>query len=252
VSDFDHLVDEASRAPIEGWDFSWLDGRAIEERPTWHYFDRVAERVVDAGSLLELQAGTGAMISKLPGLPLRSVATEGYPPSLAVAASRLAAARVGLVAVSQTDAQLPLRASSFELVISRHPVQVVWPEIARVLLPGGTYFAQHVGPHSLRSLSEFFLGPLPKTSGRDPGVERAAAESAGLVVLQQRTERPRTAFFDIGAVVYLLRLVPWIVPGFTVDQYRQRLLKLHELIEQHGAFETTASRTLIEAVRLQP
>jgi len=28
-------------------------------------------------------------------------------------------------------------------------------------------------------------------------------------------EHPRTAFFDIGAVVYFLRPVPWIVPGFT-------------------------------------
>jgi hypothetical protein len=31
---FEELVDAAVAAPIEGWDFSWLEGRAIEERPS--------------------------------------------------------------------------------------------------------------------------------------------------------------------------------------------------------------------------
>jgi hypothetical protein len=35
VTDFDQLVAEAAQVAIEGWDFGWLDGRAIEERPTW-------------------------------------------------------------------------------------------------------------------------------------------------------------------------------------------------------------------------
>ncbi len=65
----------------------------------------------------------------------------------------------------------------------------------------------------------------------------------------QRVERPGTVFYDIGAVVYFLRLVPWIVPGFTVVGYREPLRELHDLIERTGAFETTASRTLVEATR---
>jgi hypothetical protein len=62
-------------------------------------------------------------------------------------------------------------------------------------------------------------------------------------------EHPRTAFHDIGAVVYFLRLVPWIVPGFTVARHRDPLRALHQLIQSHGAFETTASRTLVEATK---
>ncbi|MGH3967715.1 MAG: SAM-dependent methyltransferase, partial [Mycobacterium sp.] len=30
---FDELVAQAAAAPVHGWDFSWLDGRATEERP---------------------------------------------------------------------------------------------------------------------------------------------------------------------------------------------------------------------------
>ena len=62
VSDFDDLVEKAEQVPIEGWDFGWLDGRAVEDRPTWRYFDRVAERAADVSTLLEVQAGVGSMI----------------------------------------------------------------------------------------------------------------------------------------------------------------------------------------------
>ena len=71
------------------------------------------------------------------------------------------------------------------------------------------------------------MGPLPDSSTRDPGVEERAAKSAGLVMQSMDVEQPRTAFYDIGAVVYFLRLVPWIVPGFTVPKYRDALRELH-------------------------
>ena len=93
------------------------------------------------------------------------------------------------------------------------------------------------------------MGPLPDASNRDTEVERRAAEAAGLVVQSMRLEHPRSAFLDIGAVVYFLRLVPWIVPGCTVPKYRDALHALHEIIERHGAFETRASRTLIETTK---
>jgi hypothetical protein len=117
------------------------------------------------------------------------------------------------------------------------------------LQPTGSYFAQHVGPHSLRSLSEIFMGPLPQSSKRDPDIERRAAVEAGLTVRTLMMEHPRTVFFDIGAVVYFLRLVPWIVPDFTVGKYRDALRRLHHAIERSGRFETTASRMLIEATK---
>jgi hypothetical protein len=101
----------------------------------------------------------------------------------------------------------------------------------------------------LRELSEFMMGPLPDGSKRDPELARRAAEDAGLSVEDLRLERPRTAFYDVGAVVYFLRLVVWIVPGFTVEHYRERLRELHEVIRREGAFETHASRFLIEAIK---
>ncbi|HEX3004112.1 MAG TPA: class I SAM-dependent methyltransferase [Angustibacter sp.] len=156
---FDALVEEAERVPIRGWDFRWLSGRASEERPSWRYFDRVVERASPVSTLLELQAGAGGMIGNLPELPGLSVATEGFPPSVAVAGPRLRERGAHLVVTAPEPSGLPFAGGTFELVISRHPVEVWWDEIARVLRPGGTYFAQHVGPYSLRALSEFLMGP---------------------------------------------------------------------------------------------
>ena len=252
VTTFDDLVADAEGVPIGGWDFSWLDGRATEDRPTWRFFDLVAERAAKVATLLDVQAGTGSMIGRLPSVPDLAVATEGFPDSVAVATSVLPARGVHLVVTSQTRPGLPFAASAFELVVSRHPIEVWWSEISRVLRPGGTYLAQHVGPHSLQSLSEVLMGPLPDAEKRDPDVERRAAEAAGLRVAAMRVERPRTVFYDIGAVVYFLRLVPWIVPDFTVATYRSALRRLHEVIQDDGAFVTTASRTLVEATKPHP
>lgn len=54
-------------------------------------------------------------------------------------------------------------------------------------------------------------------------------------------------FHDVGAVVWFLRKVIWLVPGFTVDAYRDRLRELHELMEAEGPFVAHSSRYLIEA-----
>lgn len=220
----------------------------MEERPTWRYFDLVAERAADVATLLELQVGAGTMISALPAVPPVTVGTEGYGPNVGEAARRLRARRAHLV-WADAERRLPFRCGAFELIVSRHPTVTPWSEVARVLRPGGSYLSQQVGPHSLRDLTEFLMGPQPLGSRRDPELLRRLAEEAGLVVTTLRHERPRTSFFDIGAIVYFLRLVVWIVPGFSVDAYRDRLMALHDKIESDGGFHTTASRLLIEARR---
>jgi SAM-dependent methyltransferase len=245
---FDELVSEAERAEVR-WDFGWLKGRAYEERPRWRYFDLVASRTRSVSTLLDMEVGTGQMIADLPKVPSLTVGTEGYRPNLAIAAARLQSRGAHLVCPDVSGARLPLRSDAFELVTSRHPVTTWWDEIARVLRPGGHYLSQQVGPHSLQTLSEYLTGPRPGWSARSPDAAVAAAERAGLVVTELQTERPRTEFYDIGAVVYFLRVVVWIVPDFSVTRYRDRLRSLHDEIVRDGVFATTASRFLIEAVK---
>jgi len=147
-------------------------------------------------------------------------ATESWPPNVA-AATKLLHPRGVVVVATAEQPPLPFGDEAFDLVVSRHPVDPWWTEIARVLTPGGSYFAQHVGPRSGFELAEFFLGPQPDTGHRNPEVEATRARAAGLDVVDQRFERLRMEFFDVGAVVYLLRKVIWIVPGFTVEPTRR-------------------------------
>jgi SAM-dependent methyltransferase len=233
VRDFSELIAEAAPAPITGWDFSWLDGRATEGRPAWRYRDRAAERAAAAASLLEIECGDGRLLAALPSRPTLTVATEAYQPGPGMVAADAAA--------------LPLRAAAFDLVISRHPVVAHWDEIARVLAPGGTYFAQHVGSRSAAEVSAWFLGPQPDSGARTPERARNEAARVGLEVVDLQYEELPLTFDDVGAVVYFLRLVVWIVPGFTVDRYRDRLRALHDQIERNGPFRATSTRFLIEA-----
>jgi SAM-dependent methyltransferase len=244
---FEELVTEAESAPIEGWDFSWLDGRASEERPSWRYSELVLQRLKRASAMLDVQSGGGEMLGHLRRLPPLMVATEGWAPNVAVAARRLRPRGAYVIAAPDDCPAPPFADATFDLVTSRHPIVTWWEEIARVLRPGGRFLSQQVGPGSVGELTDFIMGPQPVTSERRPELARAAAESAGLRVEDLRHERLRTVFYDVGAVVYFLRLVIWIVPGFSVERYRDRLRDLHEHIQQNGPFVAHATRFLIEA-----
>nr|VTO97284.1 hypothetical protein BIN_B_02004 [Mycobacterium riyadhense] len=57
-----------------------------------------------------------------------------------------------MVVATRDEPPLPFADESFDLITSRHPITVWWTEIARLLRPGGTYFAQHPGPATVSEL----------------------------------------------------------------------------------------------------
>jgi SAM-dependent methyltransferase len=243
---FEDLIAEGAAVPVEGWDFSWFDGRASEERPPWGYARMMAGRMAGAQAALDIQTGGGEVLAQVTHPPPVLAATESWPPNVAIARRNLAPLGAAVAEVAD-DADLPFPANSFDLVVSRHPVEVDWPEIARVLRPGGTYFSQQVGAGSNRELTDFMMGPQPVSQARSSAVAAAAAEDAGLTVTDLREASLRTVFDDVGAVVYFLRKVGWTVPGFTVAGYREPLRRLHDKIQAGGPFVAHAQRFLIEA-----
>ncbi|GAA2076600.1 class I SAM-dependent methyltransferase [Pseudolysinimonas kribbensis] len=251
---FDDLVAEAEAADVSGWDFSWLDGRATEERPGWGYQRLLAERLGTVGAALDIQTGGGEVLAgaldAAAAVPRVLAATESWPPNLAKATAALGA-RGGVVVADPDEPPLPFADGAFELVTSRHPVRAHWGEITRVLRPGGSYLGQHVGPESAFELIEEFLGPLGAAArrGRHPDDEAAAARAAGLEVVDLRTARLRMEFRDIGAIVWILRKVIWWVPGFTVAEHLGTLRALDARMRHDGPFVAHSSRHLIEARR---
>lgn len=243
---FDELLAEGAAVPLAGWDFSWFEGRASEERPPWGYPRLMEQRMAAAAAALDVQTGGGEVLARIRRPPPRLAATESWPPNVEVSRRTLATLGATVVEVADT-AQLPFPPSSFDLVVSRHPTVTLWTEIARVLQPGGTYLSQQVGAGSNRELTDAMMGPQPVAQGRSPQRAVAAAEAAGLAVVDLRTASLRVEFFDVAAVVHFLRKVLWTVPGFSVEAYREPLARMHAHIQAEGSFVSRSQRFLIEA-----
>jgi SAM-dependent methyltransferase len=242
------LIAEAAAADVDGWGFDWLKGRATEERPEWGYAGLLAEAVAGAEVAVDLDTGGGEVLGRCPRLARAQHVTEGWPPN-AAKARELLGPRGVTVHETAPGSPIPLPDGAADLVTSRHPVAPGWAEIARVLAPDGQYLAQHVGPGSAFALIEAIYGPTTPAQrrGRHPDDEVAAAEAAGLEILERREARLRMEFFDIGAVTWILRKCPWWVPGFSPDTHRERLLEVDRIIRRDGAFVAHSTRHLLRA-----
>lgn len=98
-------------------------------------------------------------------------------------------------------------------------------------------------------LNEFFAAPLGEFSDLAWSFKNEVeqVEKAGFEILRAEEEFLPSVFYDVGAVVYFLKIINWQIPNFTVADYHQRLLALHEKIEKAGPFHAQAHRYLIEA-----
>lgn len=246
---FEYLVNEALQQEFSGWDFSWMEGRYYESETFWDYRKMVLERMKNVHAMLDMGTGGGEFLASLPELPDNTVATESYPPNIILATQRLSTLGVQVVAVDD-DHALPLLDETFDLVINRHESYDLG-EVWRILKPGGVFLTQQVGPRNCVQLNQYLNAPLnSKTSKWKLEQERSAFEEAGFDVEKCYDQILESNFYDIGAVVFYLKVIEWQIEDFSLPKYRQRLLDMYYLIEAQGAFYATEQRFLIEAKKL--
>ncbi|HEV3355647.1 MAG TPA: SAM-dependent methyltransferase, partial [Pseudonocardiaceae bacterium] len=111
-AEFERLVAEGAAEPVEGWDFSWFDGRASEERPSWGYARLIGERMAGVRAGLDIDTGGGEVLASIPRAPELLVATEAWLPNVPVAAANLAPLGGRVVAGSEQDG-LPFADGTF-------------------------------------------------------------------------------------------------------------------------------------------
>ncbi|MEU7902803.1 methyltransferase domain-containing protein [Actinoplanes sp. NPDC049118] len=239
---YDQLVGEAVGVPVTGWEFAWLDGRAVGSDPSWSYPDLARPLLRRAGSLLDLDTGGGELLVELAPLPAHSVAVEGWAPNVAVARDRLAPFGVAVVT------ELPGGEEEFDVVLSRHG-RLPAEDVARLLKHGGTVLSQQVGSDDLADLNAELGAPPPYATSWTATGAVAALRAAGLRVTDVREERPPLTFHDIGALVYQLRAVPWQVRDFTPERYDRALRRIDATIRTQGHYTVTAHRFLVQAIR---
>jgi hypothetical protein len=90
------------------------------------------------------------------------------------------------------------------------------------------------------------MGPQPISDARSARRAVSEAEASGLELVRLEEATLRVEFYDVGALVYFLRLVPWTVPDFSVRAYEPQLRSIHDLIDAQDQFTSHATRFLIE------
>lgn len=241
------LWEQEEREPFAGWDFAHLSGRMLEDQPPWSYSKRAGELMRQARSVLDLGTGGGERLLALrEHWPPRVAATEGYPPNLALARQRLSAYGVE-VEQAETDeiSLLPFANGAFDLIIDRHS-SFNAAEVMRVLAPGGVFFTQQVHGLWAEDLLARFSA-TPPWPYATPDYFGKQLEEAGLKLTDRREWTGKLSFTDVGAIVYCLKAVPWLVPGFSVATHLEALLGLQEQVEAGVPLTFTARKYMLAA-----
>lgn len=243
-NDFDKYKREAEEAVFSGWDFSFLEGRFIENRLSWNYSELVKSRIRKAGNLLDMGTGGGEFLLSIEDfLPARTFATEGYKPNVQIA--REALEPLGIVVIEiEDDENLPFDDETFDLIINRHE-SFSSKELNRILKSGGVFITQQVGDLDNIELNYFF-----DDSSRDKnswclarGVEEL--EEYGIKINYKKEEFVESRFLDIGAIIYYLKVITWQIPGFKIEDNSGKLKLLHEKIKSENGLAATQHRFVI-------
>jgi len=233
--------DEA--AIFEGWDFSYIKDRVLEEEPGWDYRALARELVKKSAAVLDVATGGGEVFSSFAPFPGRAVAVEGYRPNVAVARKRLAP--LGVQVLEGGEGPLPFAGNTFDLVLNRHGAFAA-AEIYRVLREKGTFLTQQVDGGNLIELLDHFE-VKPKWPDHGFGNVRQRMQEVGFHVERGEEWKGKARFLDVGAVVYFLKAIPWCVDGFSVDSHLEYLRRLQEKLEREGRLEFTYARFLVWA-----
>lgn len=83
----------------------------------------------------------------------------------------------------------------------------------------------------------------------DLGSVRDEFVALGFEIRRAEAWRGAVTFADVGAVIYFLKAIPWVVQGFVVERYMGELEALQTRLDDGQPLQFTYTRFLIEAVK---
>ncbi len=245
---FDIYLEDAKH-PFSGWNFSYLKDRIVTEPLIWSYPSVILPFVRKTDSLLDMGTGGGEFLSTLHPLPEKTFATEAYKPNVPIARKKLELLGVTVVEIDK-DENLPFGNEQFELVINRHESYSV-KELLRIIKSSGYFITQQVGGKNDLELNQK-LGVKIDTGELeflywDLDYAVKELEDVGFKIITKLECSPIMRCFDIGAIVFHLKVIPWQIPDFTIEKYKNKLFELHNEILEKGYFDVINYRFLIIA-----
>ena len=206
----------------------------------------VIDYIDHSQAMLDMETGGGEFLSELPRRPLLTCATENYPPNIPIAKARLGNLGIQVYQSEEDGKGLPFGNYHFDLIINRHGAYDC-VELMRVLRPGGYFLTQQVGPANEIALNEVLAPHIkPTYGGTEFGFDALLNEfkQAGFSVIRSEAAGIAKDYFDIGAIVYYLKAIPWQIPGFYCEENMDIMHQLHEKIEEEGKFTSMEERFL--------
>jgi len=237
------------RFPFQGWDFSHLDGRWENwEYATlpWDYRAIVKFYLKDTDRLLDMGTGGGEVLLSIGHPHGNTYATEAYLPNLELCRKVLSPLGI-TIAQSYEDDKLPFEREYFDCVINRHE-SFDLTEVNRVLKPGGYFITQQVGNQNEREFEQRLNEGSPPLF-QEHTIENYvnALKGMGWRILRTDELLYPIKFFDVGALVYYAKVVPWEFPDFSVKTHLDKLFACQQEIEEKGFLSGTGHRWIIAA-----
>lgn len=240
------LEDENRR--FSGWDFSFITetGRMQTGLLSWSYGSIARKLMKSSDSMLDMGTGGGEFLSMLRPFPRSVVATEGYKPNLQIAKHRLESLGVKVVPIEE-DNCLPLEDIQFDLILNKHESYSA-KEVRRIIRKDGIFLTQQVGGLNSLGINKALGAPVNHEYEHwNLTTALSELEKNHFDVLSSYEAFPTQRFYDIGALVYYLKAIPWQVPGFNVKQYEDELFHIHTKIQSEGFFDVREHRFIIQA-----
>ncbi|MBN8207644.1 methyltransferase domain-containing protein [Bacillus sp. NTK071] len=231
-----------------GWDFSFITGtgRMQNQLLPWSYGSIVKPFVHKAKVMLDMGTGGGEFLSKLRPFPDHVFATEGYEPNVAIAKERLEPLGVK-VAEFIDDSNLPFENEQFDLILNQHESYSPL-ELKRIISSKGIFITQQVGGTDCFQINEKLKVPLNgEFQNWCMGTAQKQLTNSGFKVLESSEAFPVQRFYDIAALAYYLKAIPWQIPDFSIKEYLNELYNVHCIIKENGYFDVNQHRFLIKA-----
>ena len=142
--------------------------------------------------------------------------------------------------------KLPFENEQFELIINRHESYSP-AELHRILKSDGLFITQQVGWKDNLEINQRLGYPVEELEYLDWDLKKIVneLEDVGFNIIKKLEAFPITRCFDVGAIVYYLKAIPWQIPEFSVEKYEKNLWDMHLEILEEGYIDLTSHRILI-------
>lgn len=228
-----------------GWDFSYLDGKVIEDPLPWNYRNIIESYCKGKSNLLDMGTGGGEFLSSIKNLPKNTFATEAYIPNVSIAKKRLSKKGIEVFQVENGELNLPFKDHEFSLIINKHECYDE-QELSRILKEGGKFITQQVGGLNDINLNATFETDLKYFKWNLINAKERLVR-AGFKVTKSDEYIGKFRLYSIESLVYYLKCIPWQIEDFSVVKYESKLWNIYEEIEDKGYFDSILHRFILIA-----